>query len=301
MPGSFAFFEEHLRILLTRSMQACAESKVKCSLQQPCSKCASRGKECIFINDPEASRNRKLGRKSAHSASPSESDLPESPTNIDSLGPSSPSCTFSVGSHGGDDTSYLASPSQLNGQMLPGSSFNLPGLSRASENSSPECSSPSSPRLNFFESHHHHSNPYTLSLDTLELDSELGNFTASIGPFVEGPFAPCLPCPQPEADLTTRWFETNQPCSAYGNGEPTRYSQPHTHSINQDFVSTWANLGTSPSGKTSFSRQHFSKGFPVDQNGATHTPSSVTGDPTSEELSNYSMLPPSYLASLYRI
>jgi hypothetical protein len=283
-------------------MQACAESKVKCSLQQPCSKCASRGRECIFINDPEASRNRKLGRMSAHSAlsvSPSESDLPESPTNVDSLGPSSLSCTFSAGSHGGDDTSYLASPSQLNGQMLSESSFNLPGLSRASENSSPECSLPSSPRLDFFESDHHHSNPFSLSLDTLELDSELGNLTASLGPFVESPFAPCLPRPPPEADLTTRWFETNQSFSGYGNGEPTRHSQPHTHSINQDFVSAWTNLGTS-SGKTPFSRQHFSKGYPVIQNGATQTPS-VTGDPTSEELSNYSMLTPSYLASLYQI
>lgn len=284
-------------------MQACAESKVKCSLQQPCAKCASRGRECIFINDPEASRNRKLGRMSAHSAlsaSPSESDLPESPTNVDSLGPSSPSCIFSAGSHGGDDTSYLASPSQLNSQMLPDSSFNLPGLSRASENSSPECSSPSSPRLDFFESHRHHSNPFSLSLDTLELDSELGNFTASLGPFVEGPFTPCLPRPQPEADLTTRWFETNQPCSGYGNREPARHSQLHSHPINQDFVSTWSNLGTSSSGRTPFSRQHFSKGYRVDQNGVTHTPSSVTGDPTSEELSNYSMLP-SYLASLYRV
>jgi len=194
---------------------------------------------------------------------------------------------FSVGSHGGDDISYPASPSQ----MLRGSSFNLPGASRASENSSPECSLPSSPRLDFFEPHHQHSNPFSLSLDTLELDSELGNFTASFGPFVEGPFTPCLPRPQAEADLTARWFETNQSCAVYGNGEPTHHCQPHNHSINQDFVDTWANLGTSSAGKPPFSRQHFSKGFPVIQNGAAQPPSSVTGNPTSEELSHYSMLP----------
>ncbi|KAH7920694.1 hypothetical protein BV22DRAFT_1050168 [Leucogyrophana mollusca] len=31
-----------------RSCQACAESKVKCDLVQPCSKCQSRGKDCVF-------------------------------------------------------------------------------------------------------------------------------------------------------------------------------------------------------------------------------------------------------------
>ncbi|KAL6310308.1 fungal-specific transcription factor domain-containing protein [Sparassis latifolia] len=32
-----------------RSCQACAESKVKCDLQQPCSKCKSRSRECIYV------------------------------------------------------------------------------------------------------------------------------------------------------------------------------------------------------------------------------------------------------------
>ncbi|KAF9231406.1 hypothetical protein BU15DRAFT_68372, partial [Melanogaster broomeanus] len=32
-----------------RSCQACADSKVKCDLQQPCSKCQARGKRCMFI------------------------------------------------------------------------------------------------------------------------------------------------------------------------------------------------------------------------------------------------------------
>ncbi|KAH7888319.1 hypothetical protein F5I97DRAFT_680258 [Phlebopus sp. FC_14] len=32
-----------------RSCQACADSKVKCDLQQPCSKCQARGKECVFV------------------------------------------------------------------------------------------------------------------------------------------------------------------------------------------------------------------------------------------------------------
>ncbi|KIY66799.1 hypothetical protein CYLTODRAFT_423072 [Cylindrobasidium torrendii FP15055 ss-10] len=42
-----------------KSCQACAESKIKCDLQYPCSKCISRGKTCAFINDPEVSRLKK--------------------------------------------------------------------------------------------------------------------------------------------------------------------------------------------------------------------------------------------------
>jgi hypothetical protein len=42
-----------------KSCQACAESKVKCDLKQPCTKCTSRGKECVFINDPAQSREKK--------------------------------------------------------------------------------------------------------------------------------------------------------------------------------------------------------------------------------------------------
>ncbi|KAH9041995.1 hypothetical protein EDB85DRAFT_2139378 [Lactarius pseudohatsudake] len=55
-----------------KSCQACAESKVKCDLKQPCTKCTSRGKECIFINDPAQSREKKAAaaarRKAAQKA-----------------------------------------------------------------------------------------------------------------------------------------------------------------------------------------------------------------------------------------
>ncbi|TFY72588.1 hypothetical protein EVG20_g412 [Dentipellis fragilis] len=53
-----------------KSCQACAESKVKCDLKEPCTKCISRGRECIFINDPKASRDKKAAaaaRKRANS------------------------------------------------------------------------------------------------------------------------------------------------------------------------------------------------------------------------------------------
>ena len=42
-----------------KSCQACAESKVRCDLVQPCAKCVSRGKECVFVNDPKISRDKR--------------------------------------------------------------------------------------------------------------------------------------------------------------------------------------------------------------------------------------------------
>ncbi|KAG6819467.1 hypothetical protein H0H93_011567 [Arthromyces matolae] len=39
---------------------ACALSKIKCDLQHPCSKCVSRGRECVFVNNPAASRAERL-------------------------------------------------------------------------------------------------------------------------------------------------------------------------------------------------------------------------------------------------
>ncbi|KZT02132.1 uncharacterized protein LAESUDRAFT_794302 [Laetiporus sulphureus 93-53] len=42
-----------------RSCQACADSKVKCDLQQPCSKCRNCGRDCIYVNGaPVASGSR---------------------------------------------------------------------------------------------------------------------------------------------------------------------------------------------------------------------------------------------------
>ncbi|KAG6844642.1 hypothetical protein H0H87_005155 [Tephrocybe sp. NHM501043] len=58
-----------------KSCQACAESKVKCNLEQPCAKCTSRGHECVFINDPEASRTKKLAAASKRKRSQSDSAL----------------------------------------------------------------------------------------------------------------------------------------------------------------------------------------------------------------------------------
>ncbi|KAJ7615656.1 fungal-specific transcription factor domain-containing protein [Mycena polygramma] len=53
-----------------KSCEACAESKIKCNLQLPCAKCAARGRECVFRNDPEESRAKckANSRKSARSS-----------------------------------------------------------------------------------------------------------------------------------------------------------------------------------------------------------------------------------------
>ncbi|KAG6829311.1 hypothetical protein H0H92_004990 [Tricholoma furcatifolium] len=82
--------------------EACAESKVKCNLHHPCSKCISRGRECVFINDPETSRmkkqlsssaKRKLSLISSSSSSGATSPSSASPV---SAGPSmSPSASLS--------------------------------------------------------------------------------------------------------------------------------------------------------------------------------------------------------------
>ena len=65
-----------------KSCQACAESKVKCDLKQPCTKCTSRGKECIFINDPAQSREKKAAaaarRKAAQKTAADASSISSS-------------------------------------------------------------------------------------------------------------------------------------------------------------------------------------------------------------------------------
>ncbi|KAK0469315.1 uncharacterized protein EV420DRAFT_23298 [Desarmillaria tabescens] len=41
------------------SCQACAQAKAKCDLEQPCSKCTTRGKDCVYVNDPAVSRHKR--------------------------------------------------------------------------------------------------------------------------------------------------------------------------------------------------------------------------------------------------
>ncbi|PPQ68789.1 LOW QUALITY PROTEIN: hypothetical protein CVT25_008867 [Psilocybe cyanescens] len=292
MPACLA--SRHIRrITYEETPKACAESKVKCNLQQPCSKCSSRGRECVFINDPEASRNRKIAKKTgkpAPSVVSSEGDFSESTTSLDSLGPSSPSSNFSFGSHGQDTLSYLVSP-HLTGQLLPGSSFGLPTSDCSSSAcSSSACSSRSSPQLDYFEGRKL-SNSFSMGYETLELESEYNDFFPNpVDPFVEDGYSPCVPRVQTETDLSG-WFETNRACAVYGNSEPSLYSQSHCLPTNMDFVNSAANLNPASSGKSPFLRQQFSTIPQANQTASSpFSHSSAQADPTTEELNQYLFL-----------
>ncbi|KAJ8082608.1 hypothetical protein PM082_008463 [Marasmius tenuissimus] len=93
---------QHSQRSRQKSCQACADSKIKCDLVYPCSKCTTRGRVCIFVNDPEVSRLKRLAskRKSATAqaessrASPASSRSTPSPS-ITSVHPdiADPSCS----------------------------------------------------------------------------------------------------------------------------------------------------------------------------------------------------------------
>ncbi len=86
-----------------RFIQSCVQSRVKCDrhLQNPCSKCAARGKACIFISDTPGRRESDITDAFDSSGTSSSS----------SSSSSSPACSpfFSVS----EDTSSAGSPSSL--------------------------------------------------------------------------------------------------------------------------------------------------------------------------------------------
>jgi len=221
------------------------------------------------------------------SATPSETDLSESTTSLDSLGPSSPSSTFSFGSQGPDTLSYLVTPSQQ--AVTHGSSF-ASSVSNVSDCSSSACSSRSSPRLELYDPSKFSNNSFHLNFDTLEIDPDLANFFSNpVDPYVEDNYSPCLQRVQTEADLSG-WFETNRACTVYGNIEPPPYPQAHSSAANQDFVTGPANLNNSCSGKLPFSRQPFATIPPASQIvTASCYPPSLRVSPTTEELNHYCM------------
>ncbi|KAF9269838.1 hypothetical protein L218DRAFT_292376 [Marasmius fiardii PR-910] len=101
---------QHTHRSRQKSCQACAESKIKCDLVYPCSKCISRGKVCVFVNDPEVSRMKK-------SASRSNRDAPRFKAEDTECLRASPASTHSTasGSFAGGDSSTLDSPSSFDG------------------------------------------------------------------------------------------------------------------------------------------------------------------------------------------
>ncbi|KAF7318468.1 hypothetical protein HMN09_00356000 [Mycena chlorophos] len=89
-----------------KSCEACAESKIKCNMQWPCSRCTHRGRHCVFLNDPEETKAKAASRQpetpsSSPNTPPSERASPPlspSPSSPSSIIPTSPSLSSSTGS-----------------------------------------------------------------------------------------------------------------------------------------------------------------------------------------------------------
>ncbi|KAI0051409.1 hypothetical protein FA95DRAFT_1554493 [Auriscalpium vulgare] len=144
-----------------KSCEACAESKIKCDLKQPCSKCITRGRECVFLNDPKISLEKKAAAASRRRASNASSkstlsdagsiSSPDSPTSQENVFPSS---SFPYTIDGNSDLSLIAGSSSAfdmsSGDLLfrPSSDGIVPDLSASSSTSS---SMPMSPRSDIFD------------------------------------------------------------------------------------------------------------------------------------------------------
>lgn len=72
-----------------KSCQSCADSKVKCDLQQPCSKCKARGRECVYVNTSGRKGKGKVADAAADGSSPSSAS-PSQDSPADASGSKSP-------------------------------------------------------------------------------------------------------------------------------------------------------------------------------------------------------------------
>ncbi|KAG6907233.1 hypothetical protein DXG01_009808 [Tephrocybe rancida] len=218
-------------------MRSHKESKVKCNLQYPCSKCSSRGRECVFINDPEASRNKKLAsskRKLSLSASSSAG----------SVASSSPSSLFSE-SVAGSPTDFASafSPFTPTTSTSPDPLMSMVPALSVSPGSSSTSSSQSSPRSDFFENQPDLSGTFDMTFDAYSLDSYLkSSFTGE--PYFDSTLASCSPTqPAPITDFS--WLDGND---FYPNfGDPTfgddQFAFPQSHGLDdQIFTADFSSL-----------------------------------------------------------
>ncbi|KAJ7652454.1 hypothetical protein DFH06DRAFT_1418953, partial [Mycena polygramma] len=99
-----------------KSCEACAASKIKCNLQRPCAKCAARGRECVFRNNPKESRAECKSNSPTSARSPlvvPEDSAPAIPSPSPSLTEDSPvtscsPCSFLRLSQSGDSSESLS-------------------------------------------------------------------------------------------------------------------------------------------------------------------------------------------------
>jgi len=252
-------------------------------LEQPCSKCSAKGKECIFINDPRASRHQKsLGkRRSPSSASPSEAEASECSLTLDNLGSSSPSSIISHISNDVENISHNNIPSyHPNFQFL----SNKAAFGNFSEGS---CSSRSSPQLDSFDPRPDAFN--NASFDTMELDSDFQDFFPhTLGPYIEDPFkfSSCQPRVQLETDVSPWSEEFRQACSAYGTEGPVPSHVNH----DQRSINGLTNLTPTSFSKTFYSRPPLCSYSQVNLSALNSASSSSSSkNPTTEEFNQYCM------------
>lgn len=160
-------------VLNASALQSCAESKIKCNLEYPCAKCVSRGRECVYLNDPEVSRNKK-----GESRNPSSSSQP-----VEDVTPPSPSLSPGIHSRPPEDSSVTSTPSSH--------FFSLPTLSE-SDVSSAESSMPCSPQEEF-QTFSFDEQPLNYPFDVGRYE-DLAAVLSPISPFDQPPF-PCQPPP----------------------------------------------------------------------------------------------------------
>jgi len=63
---------------MLKNLQACAKSKVRCDLQQPCAGCSHSNKDCIYVNDPKISRQKLRLKEDVHKTPETEGTRSES-------------------------------------------------------------------------------------------------------------------------------------------------------------------------------------------------------------------------------
>ena len=250
-------------------------------MEQPCSKCSAKGKACIFINDPSASRHQKsLGKRwSPSSASPSEAEASECSLILDNHGFSSPSSIISHISNDVENISHSNIPSyHPNLQFL----SNKAAFGNLSEGSS---SSRSSPQLDSFD---HRPDAFNnASFDPMELDSDFQDFFShALDPYIEDPFkfSSCQPRVQSETDVSPWPEEFRQACSAYGTEGPVPSHVNH----DQRSINGSTNLTPTSFSKTFYSRTPLCSYSQVNLN-ALNSASSSSKNPTTEEFNQYCM------------
>lgn len=198
-----------------KSCQACAESKVKCNLQYPCSKCSSRGRECIFINDPETSRNKRLAsQKPLLYTAIAEPPVDAHSTIFQSSSASLPYSTlYPLGADSSSPT--LSFNPSLSTTQLDTTSSGLGLLECSQSSSSSSCSSSPS---DLFETPVSIASAFDLDFQALELDPQLQFFSKDgfDAPLIDDSISSCLPELGIHRDYE-RWIEGKDTRAPFGN------------------------------------------------------------------------------------